>query len=44
MPLRDAVTDADAAKYGLSTPVAINNSAWVIGNDDGPWLLKPPGD
>jgi hypothetical protein len=43
VPLRDAVTDADAAKYGLFTPLAINNSAWVVGTDDDiAWLLKPP--
>ncbi len=42
--LTDAVSDDDAAEFGLTRPTGINDSAWVVGyeEDGSGWLLKPP--
>ena len=42
--LTDAVSDDDAAEFGLTRPTGINDSAWVVGyEEDGTgWLLEAP--
>lgn len=43
--LRDIVSEEDSAEFGLDGPVAVNDSAWVVGTtaDGRGWLLRPPG-
>jgi hypothetical protein len=41
--LDELVSESDASTYGLTRPSALNDSAWVVGDEDGAgWLLKPP--